>query len=54
MKKYRIHYTDQADPCCPTFCTVLKAYSKEHAEERFMSSGDSDGWRIVSIECVRP
>ncbi len=52
MKRYRIRYRDM-DECCPMFSLVLKAYDREHAEERFwdMADGD-DGWVILSIERV--
>lgn len=50
MRKYVIRYTDESDPGCPTFACVVKAYSKQDAEERFSARSWDGGWRIVSIE----
>jgi hypothetical protein len=49
-KRFRIRYRD-LDPGAPDFSMIVKAYDREHAEEKFWDSGDGDdGWRIVSIE----
>lgn len=49
MRRYVISYRDQ-DPGCPVFRAVWRAYSAEHAEERFWESSDGDdGWQILSV-----
>jgi hypothetical protein len=50
---YVIRYVDAHDPCCPTFRTLVRAYSEEHAEDLFFDS-DDDGWRILSVSAVKP
>ena len=53
MKNYTIRYRD-ADPGCPVFSTTVKAYSRDHAIERFLDSDDGDdGWIVVSVELAR-
>lgn len=49
---YLVRYTDTRDDCCPTFQQRMWAYNLEHVEDRFYSSEDADGWKIVSIERV--
>lgn len=53
MKRFQIKYRD-ADPGCPVFSTTVKAYDRNHAEEKFLyGDEDSDGWVIVSITEVK-
>jgi hypothetical protein len=54
MKRYRIEYRDDSDPGCPTFTTHVKAYDREHAIERFLSTPDGEGWEILKIEVAKP
>ncbi len=48
MKRYRIRYRDP-DPGCPVFSYIVRAYDREHAEERFYETNDGDDWQLVSI-----
>jgi ribosomal protein L20A (L18A) len=50
MKKYVITYKD-LDPGCPDFRTVIRAFSEDHAVEKFYVDGDD--WDIVSIRRER-
>jgi hypothetical protein len=49
MKKYVITYKDP-DPGCPNFRCVIKAYSEEHAIDKFFA--DDDHWQIISIRLI--
>jgi ribosomal protein L20A (L18A) len=50
MKKYVITYKD-LDPGCPDFRIVIRAFSEDHAVEKFYADGDD--WDIVSIRRER-
>lgn len=49
MHLYAIEYKDR-DPCCPVFTTRLRAYSIEHAIEKFQDDGDD--WELLRIARV--
>lgn len=50
MRRYRITYRD-ADPGCPLFTWITRAYDEEHALRRFYESDDDpEGWIVVKIE----
>lgn len=52
MLDYKITYRDEG-PGSPTFTTRVRAYNREHAESKFLESGDGDdGWEILKIERV--
>lgn len=54
MRTYTVSYTDTHDPLCPTFTWRCRAYSAEHAEEKFFDQDDFDngneGWKVLTIE----
>lgn len=52
LYRFRIRYTDVADPCCMPDDWYVWAYNAEHAEQKFFDS-DDDGWKILGIERVR-
>jgi ribosomal protein L20A (L18A) len=49
MKRYKIVYKDQ-DPGCPDFSLIVRAYSEEHAIDKFYA--DDDDWQILSIRLI--
>lgn len=50
VNRYRIRYRDDS-PESPIFSMVVRAYSKEHAEDLFYDDDlDGGGWVVVSIE----
>jgi hypothetical protein len=53
MHTFEIEYTDAGDSGCPIFRCRIKAYDREHAEDKFWSGEDCD-WEIVSVSRVRP
>jgi hypothetical protein len=53
-KRFRVRYTDEDDDCCPIFAYTTTADSREHAERKFYEGPDPEGWKIVSIERIRP
>jgi len=53
LKRYRVSYRDDSDMGCPTFSCIVSAYDKRHAEEKFIESGKSDGWEIVSVVLMK-
>jgi len=46
---YVIRYSD-ASPGAPVFTWRTRAYSAEHAEEKFLDGPDGDGWRVLSVQ----
>jgi hypothetical protein len=52
MNRYRIHYRDK-DPCCPVFRCIIRAYNREHAEEKFWEADPNDmDWTLIKIERI--
>lgn len=49
LRRFRIRYRD-ASPEAPIFTTTMRAYDREHAEEKFWDSDSMDqDWEILSI-----
>ncbi len=48
--KYIITYTDSDAEGCPDFTTTVRAYSEEHAEEKFYDDDNDPNWKIISIK----
>jgi len=51
MKRYRVRYRDN-DPCCPVFSCIVKAYDREHLEER-LADFDYEGWKVLSTKALQ-
>ena len=49
---YLIRYRDDS-PGAPVFTWRTRAYSAEHAEEKFLDSPDGEGWKVLEVERVR-
>ena len=53
MIRFKIHYKDKLDDCCPVFTTIIKAYSKEHAIELFFNDPYDTDWIIINIQKIK-
>ena len=51
LYRFRVHYRDKGDECCPLLTWTCWAYNYDHCYEKFWDS-DDDGWRVVSVERV--
>jgi len=48
MGDYIVTYTDDSDPGCPDFTWRVRAYDREHAEQKFWTGGPLSGdWQAV-------
>jgi len=53
MRKYRVLYTcSLSGDAYPPTSTILSAYSKEDARERFFDTDDQD-WEILEIKLLK-
>lgn len=48
LKRYCIEYRSD-DPGSPTFTTIVKRYSVEHAIDAWNESGSSEGFVILNV-----
>lgn len=48
-RRYVVEYTCALDPGCPVFRTIIRAHSREDAEDQFFDCEDPD-WKILSMK----
>lgn len=53
LKLYRVTYTSSIDDGCPTFSCRIRAYDREHLEDKFFSNPDDLDWKILSVTRVK-
>jgi len=53
MKRYRVTYTNSIDDGCPNFSCVIRAYDREHLEDKFFSNPDDLDWKILKVERLK-
>ena len=61
MYRYRIKSTGHSSrrfgvcEVCGGHCAEVKAYDREHAEERFWDLGDpsDDGWKVLKVDLLK-